>query len=304
MRVCSGIPKEYETRSPLCTFKEVMRRILLFLFSSLAVLAQSGVEPPGYNADIRTSLDLRSAAYLTGAEYVVPQLIVGGEWTSTLRLVNNGSAQITPHNAYFLDSEGRPMFVTYGTSNQGFVTQTSFRFFIAPGQMVEVPFYGGRDTQFGQIVLDPTSCPLQSGCSLYGEVVLRNRNITRPDFESVFALEAPARDQFLLWDHRDGFGTTLYLANANNSPTTVTLDFRDPSNGQILSDFIVLPAAGTRILYLDVWAPETLGYNGTLLVHATNAFGEVPLVTATALRINPSNSFTPLKTYVTKNQPR
>jgi hypothetical protein len=133
---------------------------------------------------------------------------------------------------------------------------------------------------------------------------LRNRNPTRPDFESVFSLEAPARDQFLLWDHRGYFGTTLYLANANNSPTTVTLDFRDTFGGQIISDFVYLPASGTRIVYLDVFAPETIDYNGTLLIHASNSFGEVPLVTATALRINPSNSFTPLKTYVTKNQPR
>jgi hypothetical protein len=281
-----------------------MRRILLVLLTSLAVFAQSFVGPPEYSADIRTGSEIRSAAYLTGAEYIVPQLIVGGEWTSTLRLVNNGNATITPHNAYFLDSEGRPMFVTYLTSNQGYLTQTAFRFAIAPGQMVEIPFYGGAQTQFGQIVIDPTSCPLQSTCSLYGEVVLRNRNPTRPDFESVFALEAPARDQFLLWDHRGYFGTTLYLANANNSQTTVTLDFRDMAGAQIISDFVTLPALGTRIIYLNVWAPETLGYNGTLLIQATNSFGEVPLVTATALRINPSNSFTPLKTYVTKTQPR
>ncbi len=282
-----------------------MRRIRLFLLSTLVVFAQSGVEPPDYNADVRTASGLRTAAYLTGAEYIVPQLIVGGEWNSTLRLVNNGSAQITPHNAYFLDSEGRPMLVTFlTTTGQGYVTQTAFKFFIAPGQMIEVPFSGGGDTQYGQIVIDPTACPVQSACSLYGEIVLRNSNPTRPDFESVFPLEAPASNQYLLWDHRAGFATTLYLANANNSPTTVTLDFRDPLGSQIVSDIIYLPAAGSRIVYLDVWAPETLGYNGTMLIRASNSYGEVPLVTATALRINPSNSFTPLRTYVTKNQSR
>jgi hypothetical protein len=196
------------------------------------------------------------------------------------------------------------MFITYGTSNQGLTTESSFRFFIAPGQMVEIPFYGRDDTQFGQILIDPRACPLASGCSLYGEIVLTNSNPTRPDFESVFALEAPARDQFMLFDHRDWFSTVLYLTNTNNSPTTVSLDFRDPTNDQLDFGAITLPALGTRIVYLDDFAPDTIGYHGTMLIRASNAFGEVPLVVATGLRINPSNSFTPLKAYVTKNQPR
>jgi hypothetical protein len=275
-----------------------MRRSLLLLLSTLTAFAQSGVMPP------EGSLDFRGAGYLTGAEHIVPQLIVGGEWTSTLRLVNNGTAQILTSNAYFLDSEGRPMFITYLTSNQGFRTETAFRFFIAPGQMVEIPFFGGKNTQFGQILIDPRACPLASGCSLYGEIVLTNSHPSRPDFESVFSLEAPARDQFMLFDHRDWFSTVLYLTNTNNSPTTVALDFRDPGNIPLDFGTVTLPALGTRIVYLDDFAPDTLGYHGSMVIHASNAFGEIPLVVATGLRINPSNSFTPLKAYVTKNQPR
>jgi hypothetical protein len=237
--------------------------------------------------------------YLTGADFIVPQLIIGGEWTSTLRLVNNGPVGITPHNAVFLDAEGRAMSATFQTTTgQGVVTSTGFTFFIAPGEMVDVTFFGGAQSQVGHIRLDPTACPINVACSLYGEVTLRNRNFTRPDFESVFAIEAPARDQFLLWDHRDGFSTVLYLVNANSGPDTVALDFYDSRARLVRSVAVDLPGAGARIFTLHALAPETLGLQGTLVIRPTN------LLVATGLRINPSNSFTPLRAFVTKNQPR
>jgi len=247
----------------------------------------------------------RGASYLTGAEFIVPQLIVGGEWTSTVRLVNNGPVAISAHNAYFLDSEGRAMSATFQTTTgQGVVTATGFVFFIAPGEMVDVTFFGGAQAQVGHIRLDGAACPVAVACSLYGEVTLRNRNVTRPDFESVFAFEAPARDQFLLWDHRGGVSTVLYLVNANNGPDVVTLDFWDARNRLVRSVDVDLPGAGTRIVTLPAVAPETVGLQGTLVIRAANFSGEGAAVVATGLRINPSNSFTPVRAFVTKNQGR
>jgi hypothetical protein len=285
--------KEMQVMQPPKRFGRLWgMRLLLVLLISVVGWGQSGI------GTLEVS-GRREALYLTGADFIVPQLIIGGEWTSTLRLVNNGPVAITPHNAVFLDSEGRAMSATFQTTTgQGVVTSTGFTFFIAPGEMVEVTFFGGQQSQVGHIRLDASACPLAVACSLYGEVTLRNRNFTRPDFESVFALEAPARDQFLMWDHRDGFSTVLYLVNAGNDANGVSLDFWDTRNRLVRSVPVDLPGGGARILSLHALAPETLGLQGTLVIRPSN------LVVATGLRINPSNSFTPLRTFVTKNQAR
>ena len=38
------------------------------------------------------------AVQLTGFEWVVPELILGGEWTSIIKLTNRGTAPIPPTN--------------------------------------------------------------------------------------------------------------------------------------------------------------------------------------------------------------
>jgi hypothetical protein len=268
---------------------------------SLNAVAQSGVQPlPG---DAKWD-GKRSAVYLLGAEFIAPEFIIGGEWTSTIRLVNSGTSGITKHNAFFLDSEGRPLQATFDITGGGLITDFGFSFILPAGGSIEAVFRGGADTQFGHVLLDPEACPITAACSLYGEVALRNRNATRPDFESVFPFEVPATQQYLLWDHRNGLATTLYLVSTNLTADIVTLEFRDALNRLVRLVDVTLPPAGARILTLHALAPETIGLSGTLLIRATNSGGALPLITATGLRINPSNSFTPLRTYALKGQIR
>jgi hypothetical protein len=54
-----------------------------------------------------------------------------------------------------------------------------------------------------------------------------------------------------------------------------------------------VPALGCEIVILNSLAPETNGKMGTLAISGPGAF-----ITATALRMNPSNSFTPIRTFV------
>jgi hypothetical protein len=111
-------------------------------------------------------------------------------------------------------------------------------------------------------------------------------------------LEQPADLQYMLWDYRSGLTEVLYLVNENSTSTTVFLDFRDSSNQLIRTVTVPMATATSQILTLHVIAPEIVGQHGTLVIRSQNSSGFVGRITATALRINPSNSFTPMRTFV------
>jgi hypothetical protein len=128
---------------------------------------------------------------------------------------------------------------------------------------------------------------------LYGEVILKNHNSTRPDFESVFPFEKPAPLQYMLFDGRAGFSTTLYLCNENLTTAIFTVEVRDTANNLLRTIPGNLGALQSGIYTLSGLAPETIGIEGTLVFLASGG-----LVTATALRINPTNSFTPVRAFI------
>jgi hypothetical protein len=254
-------------------------------------------EQPGRTVEaIRAAVE-RQGVYQTGAEYVIPQLIVGGEWNTSLRLTNRGTASITAGRALFMDNAGKPINMTVQSSTGVPTMAAGLQFALPPGTMIEVPFVSGTDAVFGHVLIDPASCPPATACSLYAEATLRNRNSTRPDFESVFPAEQPTDLQYMLFDHRSGFSTVLYLINLNTTPTTVDLEFRGTGNQLIQSATVTLQSAETQILSPHALAPDTIGQQGTMIIRGTNAATRA-LIAATGLRIIPSNSFTPLRAFV------
>jgi hypothetical protein len=52
----------------------------------------------------------------------------------------------------------------------------------------------------------------------------------------------------MLWDHRAGLTTTLYLVNENTTPTTVFLDYMNTNNQLIRTLTVTLPGLGSEIL--------------------------------------------------------
>lgn len=253
----------------------------------------SGIQPLSGRAFAGMPIQPR-AVYQQGVEAIIPELILGGEWTSIIKLTNRSDKPIPTTNVYFIDNAGNPMKTAFQTSAGNPITDVGFSFSLVPGGMIEVTFFGGSDTNFGHGLIDLChSGPCIPG--LYGEVTLRNRNSTRPDFESVFPLEQPTALQYMLWDHRNGVSTVLYLVNESTTASSVTLDFTNTANQLVRSVGVTLPALGSQILTLNALAPETIGIQGTLAIRGGAAF-----ITATALRINPSNSFTPMRAFVPK----
>lgn len=240
----------------------------------------------------------RAANDLNGLEAYIPELIVGGEWTAVLKLTNFGNMTLTTSSAFFVNNDGSPMSATFQTNSGQTVTGIGFSYTIPPGQTIEATFLGGSSTQFGHAFIPPLACTASVTCRLYAEVILRNRNPTRPDFESVFPLETPAPVQSLMFDHRGGNSTVLYLVNANTSTTAVAVDLLNPQGQLVKRLEFSMGASTSRIETVHALAPETLGQHGVMVVRAANSVAPLPQVVATALRINPSNSFTPLRAYV------
>ena len=235
-----------------------------------------------------------AAIQLTGFEWVIPQLILGGEWTSTIKLTNEGTVGIPPTNVSFVDNNGNPMAATFQTSAGNVITDVGFSFSLPVGAILQATFIGGSSTQFGHAIIGCSA----NGCGtpgLYGEVTLRNRNSTRPDFESVFPFETPASFQYMLFDGTNGVTTTMYLDNESTSPTTVAMDVIYARNNLLTTVNIPLSALGATIFALHALAPQTIGILGTLVIRSPTSS---VLITATALRINPSNSFTPLRAFI------
>ena len=289
-----------------------LRFALLLPVLCLACSAQS-IQSSDVVAQVQPLLDhtrpLRiEAVQQQHFEYVIPELILGGEWTSTIRITNRSTQSMPATSVYFVDNLGNDMTTTFQATSVlangntvlgGLITGTGFSFFLAPGYSIEATFAGGANTQFGHALID--YCSTSAGCSsagIYGEVLLRNRNSTRPDFESIFPFEQPTNMQYMLWDDRNGLSTVLYLVNENTSSTLVSLSFLNAGNKSIQTVNVTLPELGSQILTLDVLAPAIIGLEGTLVISGMNSAGSLALVTATALRINPSNSFTPMRAFV------
>jgi hypothetical protein len=278
----------------------------VFLVFSLQVIGHA--QEPGIRPEQTGVARPRPrAVYQQSDEFVIPELIIGGEWTSTIKLANWSSDPIGPTTINFIDDSGKPMNASFrtvsctaaaGCTTGQMVTDRAFIFYLSPGGMIELTFYGGSATQVGHAEINSCS---KNGCStvgLYAEVILKNSNSTRPDFESVFPLEQPAPYQFMAWDHRNGVTTTLYLVNPNPTKATATLVFYNQVSQTIGTQRIVMDPYGAQIITLHALVPQTIGLQGTLAIAGVDGSGKPLGLVATGLRINPSNSFTPLRANV------
>src|SRR5260370_32156555 len=80
------------------------------------------------------------AVYQQAFESVFPELILGGEWTSVIKLTNRSSKAIPTTHVYFVYNLGNSMKTTFQTSAGGGVTDVGFRFSLPPGRIIEATF--------------------------------------------------------------------------------------------------------------------------------------------------------------------
>jgi hypothetical protein len=275
----------------------MLPKLALFIAVSVS-LSQAAIGPlPADARSFRFAAEANTghlgAVKQQPVEAIFPELIIGGEWASTVRLTNRGTAFIPTTKVFFVDNSGNPMQATFQMTGGSTITDVGFTFSLAVGQILETTFVG-RDTVFGFALVDGSAINFtQSG--LYAEIALRNRNAVRPDFEAVFPLEQPSGLQYMLFDGRNGYTTVLYLVNANPAAAGVSIEVVD-ANGTIRRTVnLTMRQLESQLQLLHVIAPETVGIQGTLVIRAQ---ARDSFFVATALRINPSNSFTPQRAWV------
>lgn len=276
-----------------------MNRSLGLFFAAAMMItcnAQTAIErsPAGTRYHPKDASPRPAAVKQQAVEYIFPELLVGGEWSSTIRLTNRGTTAIPPTNVYLIDNKGNPMTATFQITGGAIVTDDSFNFKLGVGGILETTFFGTSNTQFGHGLVDGSAIDYTVS-GLYAEVAVRNTNAIRPDFEAIFPLEEPAALQYMLFDGRNGLDTLLYLINEATVATGVSVDVVDV-NSNILQTFsISMGTLTSQILDLGVQAPATVGIQGTLVIRGATP---TSYITATALRINPTDSFTPIRAWV------
>jgi hypothetical protein len=134
------------------------RRVLLSLAFCFACNGQM-VTPLSHSAEIRPD-----AVQLQSLEYVIPELILGGEWTSSIKLTNRGTQPIPTTNVLFYDNTGSPMTATFQTILNGVpgatTTDHGFSFSLGVGNILDITFNAGSVTSFGHgnVLCSAVSC--------------------------------------------------------------------------------------------------------------------------------------------------
>ena len=235
----------------------------------------------------------RDAEVLASGEAYLPEFIIGGEWTTTLTITNLGTETAQNLTGYLVDNNGFPLTATINGEGS-VVIDDAFILNVDPGVVFEIQFSLGDGQGYGHIYLPPVMCG-SADCAIQAQVALKNSNPTRPDFESVFYLSAPETDQAMLYDHRGGFSTTLYLVNAKQNATTVRLTMQDDLGNVIGTQDIDMAAEATQLITLHAMFPDSIGHYGLLIVKDMGNPENLGGILTTAVRINPTNSFTPLQ---------
>jgi len=135
---------------------------MVFAIALIGSVAHGQVLLVADNASFSAAVERRAhpdAVQLQGLEYVVPEVIIGGEWTSTIRFTNRGTSPVPTTNVYLVDNAGNPMLATFQITNGTVLTASAFSVALGIGGVLEATFIGGPNSVFGHAII---------GCSTAG----------------------------------------------------------------------------------------------------------------------------------------
>lgn len=232
----------------------------------------------------------KGASYLSSSDETIPQIIFGGEWSTKLTFTNLRSTTVDVPVAFY-GADGRALAVPF----IGRPTGTSQRVTIPAGGQVTLETQSTSNsstTGWGE-----ADIPCTGSSDSCGQVAimstLRNRNSTRPDFEAVFHARSSGDKAILPIDNSAGHSTVLMIVNDSSFRTeTITVAFRDQSGARVHLDQFTLPIRGTILVNVAEKWPVAASLIGTADFTAQNSS-----MVLTALRINPTNSFTPIEAF-------
>jgi hypothetical protein len=206
------------------------------------------------------------------------QLAEGASWRTTILVLNRSAAQ-APYALDFYDDLGRSLDVPLAAASAP--RQGS----LPAGGSVEIVTDGGSEQ------LRQGWAVLRGSPSLFGVAVFRQSIPGRQDAEAAVFLTDALRSLVLPYDQRANFVSGIALANTEDTPATVTLEFHTETGAPSGRSSVALgPRAHTAFALGSAQAPSgsPSSGRGTILVKAESG----KHITALGLRFSPSGSFT------------
>jgi hypothetical protein len=208
----------------------------------------------------------------------------GGQWTTTITLINPGAttAQATLN---FFDNNGNalqlPLTFPQGTLSP--LTTATLTTTLNAGAGLVLQTAGLNDG------LSTGWAQLQSNGNVSGFAVFTDTVSAQQQQQAVAPVQVPNSGAYMLWfDNTNGFGTGVALANTSAQPATVNVVIRNDSGAQISTQSIALPALGHTSFLLATQYGMTANLRGTLEFDPPSN-GQI---TVLGLSFNPASAFT------------
>jgi hypothetical protein len=210
---------------------------------------------------------------------VIPRIMAGPAWSTTLVLLNSGTAPAA-FQQYFFGADGKPAsYTVQSASLAATVTASSLQGSVAPGAMVTFALSdpsGSNPQGWSLLTCDAGLAAVRA------YAVIRHGGAVS-GFETVEPASAlqdySARVPF---DNTSGFQTQLTLLNpAGNLPAQVRLTYLDARANTLLIDVVTVQPGQLRTLALPDTYPDLANKTGSVQVQA-----DLSLFCVTALRYN------------------
>ena len=213
------------------------------------------------------------------ADGVIAHLAAGEGWTTTITVVNTTSFA-EPVTVWFWADDGSAL--TLNVTGLG----------AAPGFSFQLPPNG---IGIASVTGDPTRVQqgyaTVVGRTVSGNAIFRWQVAGNPDFEASVPITATVEKSVFPFDNSNGFYMGIALVTTAEWRPRVTI--RDAS-GNIITQTSAPAVAHQAYLMRDVY-PETVGIVGTIEFDAFDSDSNPqPVITAIALRFNPTGPFTTL----------
>ncbi len=235
---------------------------------------------------VRAAKPDRSITFDSTRDAVIPQVVDGGGWQTSIILLNPGSKPLDAIIGFFGDS-GKLVELPIRQLNNSRHSILTGPIPAGGSITIDTADLDSTTVQGYAIVaaMDPTSM-------LTGLAVFRQRVSGRPDFEAVVPISPYDEVEFAMpFDNRNGFSTGIAIANPDDGEgapsSTLTFQFNDP-DGKLISTQTLSMAATTHTAFsIPAQWPSLSGRNGTVIVRSTGR-----QLSALGLRFNPGGAFT------------
>ncbi len=238
-----------------------MKQLLLTILAAIPLLAET--PPPKPNVDIGISSALAHVAD-------------GGQWTTTLTLVNLDTVP-APYTLDFYADDGSPL--TLGIAGIGAVATTSGVLPVNGSTVLQTT--GDQGLRQGWAYLDTLQ-------SIGAQAIFKSQLNGRADYEAAVPIDQGSTSILIAFDNSGGYFTGVAIANTDSSfPANVTVTFYNAQGVQIGSGTFALQPSGHVSLLLNQSYPFTAGMTGTVEFTSDNGS-----IVGLGLRFNPTGPFT------------